>query len=114
MRRRNHLRPRNPGPARPHEGAWARTDGGGGPYGVDAGQRGYMETIHDRYYIDARETLLDAIEALRRHSDAVVLVGAQAVYVHTESEDESFAVSPFHVWTQDIVLDPRLLGAALR
>ena len=67
-----------------------------------------METIHDRYYIDARETLLDAIEALGRHSDAVVLVGAQAVYVHTESEDESFAVSPF-TYDADIVLDPRLL-----
>ena len=70
-----------------------------------------METIHDRYYIDARETLLDAVEALERHSDAVVLVGAQAVYVHTENEDESFAVSPF-TYDADIALDPRLLRSS--
>ena len=69
-----------------------------------------METIHDRYYIAARETLLDAVEALGRHNDAVVLVGAQAIYVHTESEDSSFAVSPF-TYDADIVLDPSLLGS---
>ena len=63
---------------------------------MDAGQRGHMETIHDRNYIDARETLLDAVEALGPHPrDAVILVGAQAIYVHTEGEDDSFAISPF-------------------
>ena len=65
------------------------------PSGVDAGQRGHMETIHDRNYIDARETLLDAVEALGPHGDAVVLVGAQAIYVNTEAEDASFAIFPF-------------------
>lgn len=44
-----------------------------------------METSYDQHYIDARETLLDAVEALGPHSDAAILVGAQAVYVHTES-----------------------------
>ena len=67
-----------------------------------------METAFGNYYIEARETLLDAVEALGPHSSAVILVGAQAVYVHTESEDESFAISPFTRDT-DIVLDPELL-----
>ena len=35
-----------------------------------------METIDDQHYIDARETLFDAVEALAPHSDAVILVGA--------------------------------------
>ena len=68
-----------------------------------------METIHDRNYLDARETLLDAVEALGPHSDAVILVGAQAIYVHTEAEDDSFAISPF-TYDADLVLDPELLG----
>ena len=57
---------------------------------MDAGQRGHMETIHDRNYVDARETLLDAVEALGPHGDAVILVGAQAIYVHTVCEDSNF------------------------
>ena len=75
---------------------------------MDAGQRGHMETIHDRNYIDARETLLDAVEALGPHGDAVILVGAQAIYVHTEGEDSSFAISPF-TYDADFALDPELL-----
>ena len=51
-----------------------------------------METFLDRHYVEARETLLDAVEALGPHSNAVILVGAQAVYVHTASEDDSFAL----------------------
>ena len=65
-----------------------------------------METFLDQQlYIEARETLLDAVEALGPHSDAAILVGAQAVYVHTESEDDSFAVAPF-TRDADIALDP--------
>ena len=78
---------------------------------MDAGQRGAMETFHDRNYLDARETLLDAVEALGSHGDAVILVGAQAVYVHTEAEDASFAVSPF-TYDADLALDPELLGGS--
>ena len=70
-----------------------------------------METIHDRNYIDARETLLDAVEALGPHGDAVILVGAQAIYVHTTSEDSSFAISPF-TYDADLALDPNLLGGS--
>ena len=68
-----------------------------------------METPHDRNYIDARENLLDAVEALGPHSNAVILVGAQAIYVHTVGSDDSFAISPF-TYDADIVLDPGLLG----
>lgn len=67
-----------------------------------------METSYDQHYINARETLLDAAEALEPHSDATILVGAQAVYVHTESDDDSFALSPF-TYDADIALDPGLL-----
>ena len=67
-----------------------------------------METAFDPNYIEARETLRDAGAALGPHSNAVILVGAQAVYVHTESADESFAVAPF-TYDADIALDPELL-----
>ena len=50
----------------------------------------------------------NSAETLEPHSNAVILVGAQAVYVHTESEDESFAVAPF-TYDADIALDPELL-----
>ena len=68
-----------------------------------------MENILDRSYIDARETLIDAVEALGTHGDAVVLVGAQAIYVHTEGEDDRFAISPF-TYDADLALNPGLLG----
>ena len=70
-----------------------------------------METFHDRNYVDARETLLDAVEALGPHGDAVILVGSQAIYVHTEAEDDSFAISPF-TYDADLALDPNLLGGS--
>ena len=70
-----------------------------------------METIHDRSYIEAREALLDAVEALGPHHDAAILVGAQAIYVHTEGEDAGFAVSPF-TYDADIALDPGLLRSS--
>ena len=68
-----------------------------------------METIHDRHYVDARETLLDAVEALGSQRDAVILVGAQAVYAQVVGED--FRVSPF-TYDADIALDPGLLRSS--
>ena len=68
-----------------------------------------METIDDQHYIDARETLLDAIQALGPHNEAVILVGAQAIYVQLEGDDDSFAPSRF-TYDADIALDPDLLG----
>lgn len=42
-----------------------------------------MSTPHNSSpeYVAARRVLLDVLEALRPHLDAVVLVGAQAVYL---------------------------------
>ena len=68
-----------------------------------------METFDDQqHYIDARETLLDVVEALGPHSDAAILVGAQTVYLHTEGDDDSFALSSF-TYDADIALNPELL-----
>ena len=60
-------------------------------------------------HIIAREGLLDAAEALGPHRNAVILVGAQAVYVHTGDTDSDFAVSPFTL-DADIAIDPDLLS----
>jgi len=58
--------------------------------------------------VAARRVLLDAIDALHDHLDALVLVGAQAVYVHAGEAD--IAVAPFTT-DGDVALDPRRLGA---
>ena len=45
-------------------------------------------TEHAYEYIEARRTLLDALDALDAlapHRDSLVLIGAQAVYLHTGS-----------------------------
>jgi hypothetical protein len=47
--------------------------------------------VPDPLYVRARSTLLDAVEALAAHLDAVVLVGAQAVYLHTGDADLAVA-----------------------
>lgn len=49
--------------------------------------RGEPEPI----YVRARSALLDALEALAPHLDAVVLVGAQAIYCHTGDADLAVA-----------------------
>ncbi len=67
-------------------------------------------------YIEARRVLLDALSALRGQLDAVVLVGAQAVYLRTAGRLPTY--QPFTT-DADIVVDPgRLadrpaLGAAM-
>ena len=33
-------------------------------------------------YVEARRALLDALDTLARHRDALILVGAQAIYLH--------------------------------
>ena len=45
----------------------------------------------DPLYVRARAALLDAVEALQVHLDAVVLVGAQAIYLHTGDADLAVA-----------------------
>ena len=77
---------------------------------MDARERGDMEAAADERTISAREGLLDAVEALGPHSEAVILVGAQAIYVHIGEAGTGFAVSPF-TYDADIALDPALLGS---
>ena len=51
-----------------------------------------MSSIPPPEYVLARSVLLDALEALGPHLDALVLVGAQAVYFHTG--DAELIVAP--------------------
>lgn len=62
-----------------------------------------MPGAFDPLYVRARAALLDAVEALGVHLDAVVLVGAQAIYLHAGAgdlamaeytTDADFAISP--------------------
>lgn len=61
----------------------------------------------DEAYVEARRVLLDAIEALADHRDALVLVGAQAVYLRTQ--DLVLPTAPYTT-DGDIALDLRRLG----
>lgn len=61
----------------------------------------------DELYILARRVLLDALEALGPHRDAVVLVGAQAIYLRVGEAD--LAVAPFTT-DGDLVIEPGVLG----
>ena len=71
----------------------------------------------DPLYVHARTALLDAAEALAEQLDAVVLVGAQAVYLHTGdadfvapyTTDADFCVAPADL--NDAPLLPELLMA---
>ena len=57
-------------------------------------------------YIAARRVLLDALEAIGKHRKAVVLVGAQAIYLHVGEGD--LAVAPYTT-DGDLAIDPREL-----
>ena len=61
----------------------------------------------DELYVLARRVLLDALEALGDHRDAVVLVGAQAVYLRVGEAD--LAVAPFTT-DGDPAIDPAVLA----
>lgn len=61
----------------------------------------------DQAYVLARKVLLDALQALKGQLDAVILVGAQAIYLHTGEAD--IAVLPYTT-DADIALDPRSLA----
>lgn len=62
---------------------------------------------HDTEYLAARRVLLDALEALGTHRKSVVLVGAQAIYLHVGEGD--LAVAPYTT-DADLVIDPRQLS----
>jgi hypothetical protein len=60
----------------------------------------------DPLYVAARRVLLDALEAIEPHLGALVLVGAQAAYLHAGEAD--LAVAPYTT-DGDLALDPTRL-----
>ncbi len=56
----------------------------------------------------ARTGLLDALEALVLHLDALVIVGAQAIYLHTGSLEIALAE---YTTDGDIAVDPDVLSS---
>jgi len=61
----------------------------------------------DELYVVARRVLLDALDALREHRDAIVLVGAQAIYLRVGEAD--LAVAPYTT-DGDLAVDPTVLA----
>ncbi|MCB9682981.1 MAG: hypothetical protein H6733_16060 [Alphaproteobacteria bacterium] len=61
----------------------------------------------DELYVVARCVLLDALEALGTHRDAIVVVGAQAIYLRAGEAD--LVVAPYTT-DGDLALDPDLLA----
>ncbi|GAA4282688.1 hypothetical protein GCM10022261_02190 [Brevibacterium daeguense] len=57
--------------------------------------------------VRARSVLIDALEALHDHRDAVIVVGAQAVYLRTDRIRIALAEA---TKDSDVVLDPGLLS----
>src|SRR5262245_15402857 len=62
----------------------------------------------DEIYVAARRVLLDALDALAAHRNALTLVGAQAVYLRV-GELEGIPVSPF-TSDADLSIHPELLA----
>jgi len=62
----------------------------------------------DPQYVEARRALLNALFALAPHVDAVIVVGAQAVYLRTGDVDPTIAIAPF-TSDGDLALNPSQL-----
>jgi hypothetical protein len=60
----------------------------------------------DPLYVAARSVLLDALEALGQRRDAIILIGAQAIYLHTGAAELAIAE---HTTDADVTIDPNLL-----
>lgn len=60
----------------------------------------------DPLYVEARRVLLDALFALKVHGSAIIVVGAQAIYLRTAASDMSIA--PYTI-DGDLAIDPTLL-----
>jgi hypothetical protein len=56
--------------------------------------------------VQARSALLDALEALSEHRDAVIVIGAQAIYLHTGNALVALAEA---TKDSDLAVDPRRL-----
>lgn len=63
----------------------------------------------DPLYVVARSALLDALDALGEQRDAIVVIGAQAIYLHT-GDDAALAVPPFTI-DGDLAIEPARLKA---
>ena len=63
----------------------------------------------DPLYVDARSALLEAADALADHLDAIVLVGAQALYLHAGEADLFDTVAPYTT-DADFSISPIDLG----
>jgi hypothetical protein len=66
-----------------------------------------MPGAPDPVYVEARRALLDALEALQGQRQAIVLAGAQAVYLYTG--DAEFSVAEF-TRDADLVVEPARLA----
>lgn len=64
------------------------------------------DTALDPQYVEARRVLLDALEALSPQKDALVLAGAQAIYIR--AGENSLPVSDYTI-DGDLTLDPSAL-----
>jgi hypothetical protein len=72
-----------------------------------------MPGVPNPLYVQARQALLDAADALEAHLGAITLVGAQAIYVHTGEVDLSdvAAIAPPEYTTDaDFSLSPEDLS----
>src|SRR5436305_15296496 len=71
----------------------------------------------DPQYVAARRVLLDALEALAEHKQAIIVAGAQAIYLRTD--DGEIGIAPYTT-DGDLAIDPALprcepqLDAAMR
>ena len=70
-------------------------------YPMSAGQQPRIE------YIEARRVLLDALTALEPHIEAVILVGAQAVYLRTV---DRLPALPAYTIDADLLIHPNYLA----
>lgn len=57
--------------------------------------------------VRARSVLLDALHALHEHIDAIIVIGAQAVYPRTGGIDVALAEA---TKDSDVAVDPRMLA----
>jgi hypothetical protein len=63
--------------------------------------------VPDPQYVVARSVLLDALETLGKQREAVIVVGAQAIYLHTGAIE--LAAVPEFTIDADLTIDPALL-----
>lgn len=63
---------------------------------------------YDDLLVKARSALLDALEVFQKHGSPVIVIGAQAVYLHTGEAPVALAEA---TKDSDLALDPRFLNS---